>query len=88
MSNSRWLGYVHWVVEGQQVDPGADVDAVRPGRERTLHGPRIGQVAVVHHVALRDEDPIEPQLLRDLGDVRLLLPAPDDVLGPRWVLRP
>ena len=57
------LGNLHRVVERQQHDRRAEVDPIGDGREGAQPDERGRRVAVVHHVVLGEEEPIEAHLL-------------------------
>ena len=80
------LGHLHRVVERQEHDRRAEVDALRHGGEGAEPDERGGHVAVVHHVVLGEEEPVEADLLGELPRLEDVLPAPGQVAGIRRVL--
>ena len=73
------LGHLDRVVERQEHDRRAEVDALRHGGERAEPDERRRHVAVVHHVVLGEEEAVEADLLGELPRLEDVLPAPRQV---------
>jgi len=58
------LGNPDRIVQGDQQQPGPDLDPARPRRDRRTHRQKRRQIPVVDEVVLGDPDRIEPELLR------------------------